>query len=59
MDDDECNRPIEASLAHALAWGAPMWILDHDGPPPTADRRPGRVSAALQRIWARFGRGGQ
>jgi hypothetical protein len=32
-DGDE-PRPIEAALAHAVAWGAPVWILDHDGPPP-------------------------
>ncbi len=42
------RRPIEASLAQALAWGAPAWILDQDGPPPR-DRssREGRARFAL------------
>ena len=38
VEDEEPQRPIEASLAQALAWGAPMWILDQDGPPAATDR---------------------
>jgi hypothetical protein len=36
-DGEPQRRPIEASLAHALAWGVPARILDADAPPPTTD----------------------
>jgi len=51
MEDEEPQRPIEASLAQALAWGAPIWILDQDGPPPP-DGHGGRASSVLGRIGA-------
>ena len=50
MEDEEPQRHIEASLAQALAWGAPMWILDHDGPPPAPDRQAARTSSMIRRI---------
>ena len=60
MEDEEPRRPIEASLAQALAWGAPMWILDQDGPPPAPDRQApdrqaGAASSMIRRIrsWLR------
>jgi hypothetical protein len=55
MEDEEPQRRIEASLAQALAWGAPMWILDQDGPPPAPDRRAARTSSMILRIrsWIR------
>jgi hypothetical protein len=55
MEDEEPRRPIEASLAQALAWGAPMWILDQDGPPPAPGRRDARTSSMIRRIrsWIR------
>jgi hypothetical protein len=55
-DDEPERRPIEASLAQALAWGAPMWILDQDGPPrPTKDGEP-RRSRFMPRIYRWFRR---
>jgi hypothetical protein len=55
MEDEEPQRPIEASLAQALAWGAPMWILDQDGPPPAPDRPAANTSSIARRIlgWIR------
>jgi hypothetical protein len=55
VEDEEPQRPIEASLAQALAWGAPMWILDQDGPPPVPDRQAVRTSSMSRRIrnWIR------
>jgi hypothetical protein len=50
VEDEEPQRPIEASLAQALAWGAPMWILDQDGPPAATDRQADRTSSAIRRI---------
>jgi hypothetical protein len=50
VEDEEPQRPIEASLAHALAWGAPMWILDQDGPPPAPDRQEANTSSMIRRI---------
>jgi len=50
MEDEEPRRPIEASLAQALAWGAPMWILDQDGPPPASDRQAAATSSMIRRI---------
>jgi hypothetical protein len=50
MEDEEPHRHIEASLAQALAWGAPMWILDQDGPPPAPDRQAARASSMIRRI---------
>jgi hypothetical protein len=52
MDDEEPQRPIEASLAQALAWGAPMWILDQDGPPPLPDGHSGRTLAVFRHLGA-------
>ena len=48
MDDEQPRRRIEASLAQALAWGAPMWILDQDGPPPAPDRQ--ATSSMVRRV---------
>jgi hypothetical protein len=55
MEDEEPQRPIEASLAQALAWGAPMWILDQDGPPPAPDGQAANTSSMIRRIrgWIR------
>jgi hypothetical protein len=55
VEDEEPQRPIEASLAHAVAWGAPMWILDQDGPPPAPDRQAAGRSSLIGRIriWIR------
>jgi hypothetical protein len=55
VEDEEPQRPIEASLAQALAWGAPMWILDQDGPPPAPDRQAASPSSMIGRIrrWIR------
>jgi hypothetical protein len=55
VEDEEPQRPIEASLAQALAWGVPMWILDQDGPPPVPDRQSVRTSSMSRRIrnWIR------
>jgi hypothetical protein len=50
VEDEEPQRPIEASLAHALAWGAPMWILDQDGPPPAPARQEANTSLMIRRI---------
>jgi hypothetical protein len=56
IDDEPKRRPIEASLAQALAWGAPMWILDQDGPPPpTKDSEP-RRPRLMRRIYRWFRR---
>ena len=59
MEDKEPQRPIEASLAHALAWGAPLWILDQDGPPPAPDRQVGHTSSVIRRIRIWITRSGQ
>jgi hypothetical protein len=55
VEDEEPQRPIEASLAQALAWGAPMWILDQDGPTPAPDRQAAGISSMIDRIrsWIR------
>ena len=55
--DEPQGRPIEASLAQALAWGAPMWILDQDGPPPRVRRsRQTGARSALRAVreWVRM-----
>lgn len=44
IDDEPPRRPIEANLAQALAWGAPLWILDKDGPPPQEPRGESRCA---------------
>ncbi len=54
LNDQPRSRPIEASLAQALAWGAPMWIIDEDGPPaPTTDSKPSRPIILRIRRWFR------
>ncbi|KMO83810.1 hypothetical protein [Mycolicibacterium chlorophenolicum] len=50
IDDEPPRRPIEANLAQALAWGAPLWILDKDGPPPQEPRGESRCAPILARI---------
>src|SRR5882757_4111347 len=52
MDDDEPRRPIKASLAHAVAWGAPVWTLDQDHPPARGVRRPRRTPGVFRRVRA-------
>jgi hypothetical protein len=61
VEDEEPQRPIEASLAQALAWGAPMWILDQDDPPPAPDRQAAGTSSTIGRIrsWISRGRRGR
>jgi hypothetical protein len=56
MEGEEPQRHIEASLAQALAWGAPMWILDQDGPPTAPDRPDAHTSSIIRRIRGWIGR---
>lgn len=53
MEDNDTPRPIEASLAHALAWGAPTWILDRTQHQPTGDAGPRRSVLRSFRNWIR------
>jgi hypothetical protein len=56
MNDQPQRRPIEASLAQALAWGAPLWILDGDRPQTPTTEGELRRTPLILRIYRWFRR---
>jgi hypothetical protein len=59
-DEPQGPKPfhVPAVLGHALAWGAPLSIVDdqHDGAPPPAGRDGSRRPATMRRLRGWIGR---
>jgi hypothetical protein len=48
-------RPIEASLAYALAWGAPLWILDEGSSDPISRSTGAKLRSPRRSLRQRLG----